>query len=388
VQGALSASDPHLEGSAKVMGASSWRILRTIVVPLIIPPMLAGALIVLIEGLGEFGVPAVLGGEIYVLSTLMYFQVNGYFNLNATAAIALVNVLITLVVIVGLLQINKRRRFVTVGTTTQRAPQHKGLAIRIIANLYVWGLLALALLPQIVIVFTSFAERWPGTLWPLEYGLANYEFVFNRVRGPLINSLILASVATVACIIFGTLTGYVAERKKFAGKWALDLTIMLPFILPGIVTGVSLLVTFNSGPIVLTGTAAIIVIGYFVRRIAYIYRSVVASVAQVDPRMEEASTVAGATWGATMRRVTIPLIAPGILAGGIIVFTTLISEMSTTVMLYSAQWKTLSITIYEQLENQDTGAAAAVGSLAILVTLVLVFMATRIIGRTMSDLFR
>src|SRR5690606_31796027 len=258
---------------------------------------------------------------------------------------------------------------------------------RLLANAYVWGLLFLALLPQIVVVFTSFAERWPGTLWPLQYGLGNHVYVFSRVVEPIQNSLLLAAVATLCCVVFGTLTGYVAERKTFAGKWALDLTIMLPFILPGIVTGVALLVTFNSGPIVLTGTALILIIGYFVRRLAYIYRAVVAAVAQVDPRMEEASTVAGARWGQTMRKVTVPLIAPGILAGAIIVFTTLISALSTTVMLYSARWKTPSIAIYEQLERQQIAAAAAIGSVTIAVTLVLVLAATRVIGKSMSDLF-
>jgi iron(III) transport system permease protein len=387
VQGALTAVDPHLEESARVMGASRWRVLRTVVLPLAIPPMLAGAMIVLIEALGEFGTPAVLGGEMYVLSTLMYFQIHGFFNLNAASAIALVNVLITLGAILFLIRVNKKRRFVTVGSTTRRAALQTGRGIRIIANLYVWGLLALALLPQLVVVFTSFAEKWPGTLWPTQYGWGNYQYVFSRVVEPLQNSLILAAVATVACVIFGTLTGYVAERKKFVGKWALDLTIMLPFILPGIVTGVALLVTYNSGPVALTGTAAIIVIGYFVRRIAYIYRSVVAAVTQIDLKMEEASTVAGATWGTTMRKVTIPLIAPGILAGAIIVFTTLISEMSTTVMLYSARWKTISIAIYERLETQEISAAAAIGSITILVTLILVLTATRVIGKSMSELF-
>jgi iron(III) transport system permease protein len=388
VQGALAASDPHLEESARVMGASRLRILGTIVLPLATPPMLAGAMIVLIECLGEFGVPAVLGGEMYVLSTLMYFQIHGYFNVNAAAAIAVVNVLVTLVAILFLVRANRRRRFVTVGSTTRRAPSHTGLGMRLLANTYVWGLLFLALLPQIVVVFSSFAERWPGTLWPLQYGLGNYAYVFSRVVEPIQNSLLLAAVATLCCVVFGTLTGYAAERKTFAGKWALDLTIMLPFILPGIVTGVALLVTFNSGPIVLTGTAVILIIGYFVRRLAYIYRAVVAAVAQVDPRMEEASAVAGARWSQTMRKITVPLIAPGILAGAIIVFTTLISEMSTTVMLYSARWKTLSIAIYERLETQETQAAAAIGTITIAVTLLLVFSATRVIGKSMADLFR
>ncbi|MCR8725093.1 ABC transporter permease [Frigidibacter sp. ROC022] len=387
VQGALTAVDPHLEESARVMGASRWRILRTVVLPLAIPPMLAGAMIVLIEALGEFGIPAVLGGEVYVLSTLMYFQIHGYFNLNAASAIALVNVAITLIAIVLLLRINRKRRFITVGSTTRRAALQTGRGIRIVANLYVWGLLAVALLPQAVVIFTSFAEKWPGTRWPLEYGLDNYRYIFSRIVEPMQNSLMLAAIATVVCVIFGTLTGYIAERKTFPGKWALDLTIMLPFVLPGIVTGVALLVTYNSGPIALTGTAAILVIAYFVRRIAYIYRSVVAAVSQLDLKMEEASTIAGAGWSTTMRKITVPLIAPGILAGAIIVFTTLISEMSTTIMLYSARWKTVSIAIYERLESQEIAAAAAIGSVTILVTLLLVLTATRVIGKSMSELF-
>ena len=388
VQGALAAGDPHLEESARVMGASRWRILRTLVIPLATPPMLAGAIIVLIECLGEFGAPAVLGGEMYVLSTLMYFQIHGFFNLNAAAAIALVNVAITLVAIAILIRVNRRRRFVTLGSSSRRAPQHTGLGARVFANVYVWGLLFVALLPQMVVVLTSFVERWPGTLWPQSYGFANYVFVWERVREPILNSLTLAALATLACVVFGTLTGYVAERRRFPGKWALDLTIMLPFILPGIVTGVALLVTFNSGPVVLTGTALILVIAYFTRRIAYIYRSVVAAVAQVDPAMEEASRICGASWGRTMRRVTVPLIAPGIMAGGIIVFTTLIAEMSTTVMLYSARWKTLSIAIFERLEAQQFQAAAAIGTIAIVLTLLLVLAATRLIGKSMSELFR
>lgn len=388
VQGALAAGDPHLEESARVMGASRWRILRTLVLPLATPAMLAGALIVLIECLGEFGAPAVLGGNMYVLSTLMYFQINGFFNLNGAAAIALVNVAITLVAIAVLIRVNRRRRFVTLGSASRRAPQHAGRGARAFAACYVWGLLFVALLPQMVVVFMSFVERWPGTLWPLSYGFQNYVFVWDRIRQPLLNSLTLASIATAACVVFGTLTGYAAERRRLRGEWALDLTIMLPFILPGIVTGVALLVTFNSGPLVLTGTATILIIGYFVRRIAYIYRSVVAAVAQVDPAMEEASRICGARWGQTMRRVTLPLIAPGVLAGAIIVFTTLISEMSTTVMLYSARWKTLSIAIFERLEAQQFQAAAAIGTVTIVFTLALVLAATQVIGKSMAELFR
>jgi ABC-type Fe3+ transport system permease subunit len=253
---------------------------------------------------------------------------------------------------------------------------------------YIWILLLLALMPQIVIVFTSFAERWGASLFPEKYGLGNYALVFDQLGDPLVNSLILSGGATLLCVVFGTLAAYTAVRKRFFGKWALDATIMLPFVLPGIVTGVAFLTTFNSGPIVLTGTASILLLAYFIRRIAYIFRSVVAAIGQVDIKIEEASTVCGATWGRTMRKVTVPLVAPGILAGGILVFSTLITEMSVTIIIYSAQWKTISIAIFEQLVDDEFLTAAAIGSVAIVMTLVLVFTASKLIGKSMADLFR
>ena len=388
VQGALAASDRYIEESAEIMGASRSRILRTITFPLVIPTISAGALIVLVKALGNFGVPAILGGEYYVLPTLIYYQIHGFFNLNAAAAIALMNVLITLVAILVLARVNRRRRFVTVTSIARRAKQHTGIGAQIAANLYVWTLITVALLPQMVILFTSFAERWGGTLFPTEYGFGNYLSAWEETSTPVVNSLILSSAATAMCVVFGTMAAYTAVRKRFKGKWALDMTIMLPFVLPGIVTGVAYLTTFNSGMIVLTGTASILVLAYFVRRIAYMYRSVAAAVGQVDDKIEEASTMCGATWGRTMRKVTVPLIAPGILAGGILVFSTLITEISVTIMIFSARWKTISIAIFEFLTSDEILAASTIGSIAIAITLALVFAASKLIGKNMADMFR
>ena len=388
VQGALTASDPYIEESARVMGASRWRILRTVTFPLLVPTIGAGALIVLVKTLGNFGVPAILGGEFTVLPTLIYYQIHGFFNLNAASAIAMVNVLITLVAILALVRVNRKRRFVTVTGTTRRAARHTGRGIRIAANVYVWGLLGVSLAPQMVIVFTSFAESWGASLFPTKFGFAVYQSVLDDSLQPIINSLLISSGATALCVIFGTLAAYGVARNRIAGKWAVDMTIMLPFVLPGIVTGVAFLTTFNSGLIVLTGTATIIVFAYFVRRIAYMFRAVIAAINQVDEKLEEASSICGATWGYTMRRITIPLVAPGILAGGILVFTTLITEISITVMLYSARWKTISITIFEFLTSDEIQEASAVGSIAILLSLALVFVASKLIGKSMADLFR
>lgn len=388
VQGALMASDPYIEESANVMGASRWRILRTITFPLLIPTIGAGALIVLVKALGNFGVPAILGGEFTVLPTLIYYQVNGFFNLNAASAIAMINVVITLLAILALAWVNRKRRFVTVSGTARRSAQITGRWPITIANLYVWVLLAAALAPQMVIVFTSFAEEWGAALFPTQYGFRIYETVWEDSRRSILNSLLLSGGATILCVVFGTLAAYGVSRNRIKGKWAVDMTIMLPFVLPGIVAGVAFLTTFNSGFLILTGTASILILAYFVRRIAYMFRAVGAAIEQVDDNLEAASSICGATWGQTMKRITIPLVAPGMLAGGILVFTTLITEISITVMLFSARWKTISITIFEFLTSDEIQEASAVGTIAILLTLILVFGASKLIGKSMAELFR
>jgi iron(III) transport system permease protein len=387
VQGALAASDPYIEESAEIMGAGRWYRIRTLTFPLVLPSIGAGTLIVFVKALGNFGVPAILGGNYQVLTTLMYFQVHGMFNLNAASAIALFNVFFTALAVIILHHIT-RRQFITVTGVSRRARQINTFGAKAIANIYVWTLLLVALLPQIVVLFTSFAERWGGAVFPTVYGLGNYIEIFSTSLRPIINSVLLASGATILCTVFGVLAAYTTQRKHFRGKWAIDITIMLPFVLPGIVTGVAFLTTFNSGYVILTGTAAILVLAYFIRRLAYTFRSISAAISQVDNKMEEASKIVGATWGTTMRKITIPLVAPGILAGAILVFSTLITEMSVTIMLYSARWKTISIAIFEKLTGEEVYAACAIGSIAIVLTLVLVFTSSKIIGKSMADMFQ
>jgi iron(III) transport system permease protein len=135
---------------------------------------------------------------------------------------------------------------------------------------------------------------------------------------------------------------------------------------------------------VLTGTAIIIVLAYFTRRVAFIFRSAATTIAQIDPRLEDASTICGASWSATMRRVLVPLAAPAILAGAILVFSTLISEISATVLLYSARWKT----IYELVLGDLLAEASAIGTITTVMTLLLVLAASRLAGRNMADLYR
>jgi iron(III) transport system permease protein len=148
---------------------------------------------------------------------------------------------------------------------------------------------------------------------------------------------------------------------------------MLPFVLPGLVVGVAYLTAFNSGPLVLTGTALIIVLAYFTRRVAFIFRSVATAIGQIDPKLEDASTICGAGWGTTMRCVLVPLAAPAILAGAILVFS---------------KWKTISIAIYELVLGDQLAQASAIGTITTVMTLFLVLVASRLAGKNMAELFR
>ncbi len=387
VHAALTTANPSLEESARIMGASRLRILLTVTFPLIMPAAAAGALLVFAQSIGNFGVPSMLGREYTMMTTLIVYRIEGDFNINGAAAIALVNVAMTSIALLALARYARRNRFVTV-TSISRGAKRTGGPGAILGAIYVWLLLGLALLPELTVLFDSFAVRWPGTLLPLQYGLDNYRYVLSELIEPMMHSIVLSAAATGLSVVIGALAAYAATRRTAKLGRLIDLMVMLPFVMPGLLTGVAFLVSFNSGWIVLSGSAAIMILAYVVHRLAYIFRSVCAAIGQVDSRIDEASTVCGARWLYTVRRVTIPLVAPGIVAGGVLVFSTLIMDLSITVLLYTPEWKTLAIVMFEQLSNNKIGYASASGALAILVTTALVFLASRLAGRSMAEMFR
>jgi iron(III) transport system permease protein len=161
---------------------------------------------------------------------------------------------------------------------------------------------------------------------------------------------------------------------------------MLPFVLPGLVVGVAYLTAFNSGPLVLTGTAIILVLAYFTRRVAFVFRSVAAAIAQIDPKLEDASTICGAGWGATMRRVMVPLAAPAFSRAPSL-FSTLIGEISAR-FCSIRRVEVISIAIYELVPGDQLARASAIGTITTVMTLLLVLLAEPLTGKNMAELFR
>jgi iron(III) transport system permease protein len=383
--GALSTSDPSVEESALTMGATPLRRLRTVTLPLALPSIGACAIIVFMRAIGNFGVPALLGGEFYVLPTLIYFEVTGNFNLHGAGAIALVSTLFSIGSLLALRWMTGRGGFVTITSQARTVTQSTHPMARWLGLAFCASVIGISLLPHATVLLSSFAERWAGTPLPTALSLVNYRRAFTLSSDAIRNSLVLAVTTTALCVAAGSVMAHTAARKALPGRWLMDVTIMLPFVLPGIMVGVAILTAFNGPPFHLAGTGTILLIAYFIRRLPYTFRAGYAALTQTDPSLEEASLTCGAGQATTFRRVTLPLIAPGVLAGATITFATLLGELTTTLLLYSARWKTISVKIFEFVSYDQTGPASALGALLVAAVLLTVFVANRLSGRNLTS---
>lgn len=385
---AFSQANPLLEEAAMLMGAGRWRIFRTITFPLILPGLAAAALLVFIRAIGSFGIPAIIGGDQFVLPTLIFFRVQGFWDLNGASAIALVNVFIVALVLFILKYIVSRRKYETISAARSEQKLHTHWAIRVIAHVFCYLVLIISLLPQFTIIIMSFFERWVGW-FPTGFTLENYIRIPRVARTELTNSLYIVSLATFLTAVLGCIIAYITERRKPKGAIVLDLAIMAPFVLPGTVVAVALLAAFSGNAIIpLGGTFTIIIIAFMIRRTPFVYRAVVASLTQLNPALEESSTVSGATWFYTFRRVSLPLILPGVIAGSIITFATLLQELSTTMLLFSARTRTVPIMIFGAVQDGRFGEASAFSVVLMIVVFLVVYLLNKFQGTKMLDSFK
>ncbi|MDY4611172.1 MAG: iron ABC transporter permease [Sphaerochaetaceae bacterium] len=386
--GAFASANPLLEEAAMLMGAKKGRILRTVTFPLVLPSLGAAALLVFVRAIGNFGIPAMIGGDTYVLPTLIYFEVNGFWNINGASSIAVVNVLITAIVLWAQKYMVSKHEYETISASRSEMKLHEGKAIKIIAMVFCLIILIASLLPQVTIIIMSFFTKWVG-LFPEGFTLQNYIRIPKYSHRELFNSFYLSILATLLCAVLGSLVAYITERKKPKGAALLDLSVMAPFILPGTVVSIALLSAFSgSSAIRLTGTYTIIVISYMIRRTPYVYRSVAASLTQLNPSLEEASTIMGASWFYTFRKVSVPLILPAIISGSILTLTTLLQELSTTILLYSGRTRTVPIQIYGAVADGKLGEASALSVVLLVVVFAIVYGMNRSQGNKMSSAFK
>lgn len=369
VSGAMSSIDRSLEEAAENLGSSKLRRILTVTMPVILPTLAAGAVMAFMSSLADFGTPMLIGEGYKVLPVLVYEEYMSEMGGNANMAGALSVIIILCSTAVLLIQkyVVSRKNYIM---TAMRPPiiEEVSKAKKFLLTAVCMLVAFIAFLPQIVVVITSFVKT-NGPIFVQGFSLESYEKIFYKLSTNITNTFTFSVIAIIIIVIFGMLLSYLVVKKKSKISGALDLLLMFPYVIPGAVLGISMLVAFNQPPLLLSGTATIMIIAYVVRKMPYTIRSSSALLYQIEPSIEEASINLGVSPMRTFFKITARMMAPGILSGAILSWITTINELSSSIMLYSGKTATISVAIYTEVVRSSFGTAAALASILTIATI-------------------
>lgn len=356
----LKSMDRNLEEAAQSLGRPISRVLGGVTLPLMLPSLFAGALIVFTHVIGSFGVPAILGARTPVLAVKAYNEFVSEMGGNPQMQTTMASILVFLGA--GLLLVQKfiveKRRFEMEAGRSPVALEIRGWRATL-ASVAVLGVVALSLMPAVVVVVTAFTPSVGPVLHYGSFTLAHLRHALFRAPEPLYNSLFLASIATVAGTVFSVAAAYLIVKRRSALTHALDVLVMLPLTIAGTVLGIALINTFNHGWLVLTGSWVIMALAYFLRRMPTSVRAAAGPLHNLRDSIEEASMSLGVGPLRSFVQVVLPVIGPSVVAAAVLMWVTTLSELSATVVLYFGGMNTMPIEIFQQIDSGRLALACA-----------------------------
>ncbi len=373
VSGAMGSIDRSVEECAENLGSGKLRRLVTVTIPVVMPSIAAGALMVFMTALADFGTPGILaGGDFRTLPVLIY---NEYLsetggNANLASAISMIVVCISLIILFLQKAWVARKNYTMSSLRPPEITEYHGWK-RFLVTLPVAIVCLVAFIPQVVVIFCSFVKtNYSNFVFSEGFTLEHYLELGRSLSTNIRNSFVFSTVAILFILILGILMSYVIVRRRGKTGGALDMLMMAPYVIPGSVLGLCYIVAFNklgttaSGQVIrLTGTASIIIIAMIIRKLPYTVRSGSAFLMQMDPSVEEASINLGVSPMKTFVNVTARLMLPGVLSGAIISWVTCINELSTSIMLYTGRTATMTIASYTNIVRNSVGTAASLASI-------------------------
>ncbi len=368
----LAGIDSNIEGMAQSLGASRWRVFRTVTLPLCVPGLANAFLLLFAASLADFATPLILAGNQFpVLPTQAFLQITGLFDLRGGAALSLVLLVPAMAVFLLQRYWVSRRFYVTVtGKGAGQAP-HDSVSPRARA-----ALLAACAFVAVAIIYFYALLLYASLVVALganhTFTLAHYRVIFTEGLRVIGDTLIIAAFAMPLGGLYGVLLGYLVTRKSFPGRRTMEMTSMVNYALPGTIVGIAYLIAFNEPPIELAGTALLIIACYVFRYGPTGIRATIALLQQIDRSLEEASLGLGAGSGTTFRRVTLPLILPAFFAGLGVVFIRSMTAISATIFLVSVSWTLITVKILENITELSLGPAAAYSVLVVVIVFVMI----------------
>ena len=382
VSGAMKNLDNSLNEAAESLGCNAFQRVTKVIFPLVLPSLLAGMLLVFMRVFSDFGTPMIIGEGYKTFPVMLYTQFMGEVGTNDGFAATMCVIVIVIALMFFFIQKLLGQKFTYSMTTLKpmQAQEAEGWR-KVCAHLAVYLVTLVAALPQITVIITSFIGTINGSLFTGEFTLDNYRNIFSKGNTVAIrNTYLFGLEAIVVVIVCGILISYLSVRKKNTLTGVLDVLTMFPYIIPGSVLGISFLYAFNGPPFLLGGTVIIMIIALSIRRMPYTIRSSTAIIGQISPSIEEASISLGASQVKTFLQITVPMMLPGVLSGAIMSWITLISELSSSVILYTSRTSTLTVAIYSEVIRSNFGNAAAYSTILTLTSIVSLLIFFKVSG--------
>ena len=383
VANALDRVPSDLEDASSILGAKWLTTLRRVTFPMVVPAMLAGALIAILQALTMFGSPAILAlpAGFHVITTKIWslFQYPPKLELAAAAAIPLL--LLTIILLRGQKWILGRKGYTVLGGKSG-APRVTELGkFKWLAVAFVFGILCLTVIfPYLALIKTAFTETIDAPLTWESFTLKHFNFVFfefSATRLAVFNTLLLGVLTATICTVIALVVSYLVSRKSVAGAGILGVLATAPVAIPGIVLGVGLFLSYANPTFMLYGTLWILLIAFLTIEMPAGYQQLSSAFQGVHPELEEASRILGATRLKALWQITAPMLRTSVVATWCFVFIGTIRELSATILLTTANTKLVSVIIYDLNESGDLGAISVLGLLLLVVSFIVVYIASK-----------
>ncbi len=372
ISGVLKQIDSTVEEVALDLSATRFQTFRTITLPLAMPGILSAWLLVFTNSLADFANPLLLSGDYRVLSTEAYMIVTGRNNLGAGSALSFLLLMPTLTAFLAQRFWVSKKSFVTVtGKPNTNLTELTNKTVRRILTAVAWIIMGFILCLYLTIFAGCFVRNWG-----IDYSftLDNWGEALSRGWTSIRDTMLLAGIATPIAGILAMVAAMLIVRKKFPGKRLLEMLIMTPYAIPGTLIGISYILAFNKPPILLVGTAAIIIINYVIRELPVGVENGITALHQIDPAIEEAASDLGADVTTVFRTVVLPLVRPAFISSMSYTFVRSMTAVSAIIFLISARWNHLTVLIFNFSENLRFSLASVLSTVLIVIVLGVFFL--------------
>lgn len=371
MNGAFRDIDSSLIEAASSMGVKGHKFFFKILLSLTMPTILAGSLLVFMRSFADFGTPLLIGRGFSTFPVLIF---NEYLGENGSdyhfaAAISLIAVFITGVIFLIQKIATSKFKFTMSAMHPFEVKETKG-ATGILMHIFAYGTVAISMLPQFYVIYMSF-RKYNSSILLKGYSLVNYVKAFekNLIRATG-NTLIISFITVAIIIVISVFIAYLVVRRSNVISQAIDSISMLPYIMPGAVVGIALVLVYSKKPFSIGGTLLIMILALTIRRLPFTSRATTATMMKISPSIEEAAISLGASKLKSFVQVTVPMMKSGIIAGAVLSWVSIITEMSSGVILYNNRTITLTIGTYVSINNGIYGVAAAYATITTLMTII------------------